>query len=211
MRLSTVILAGGQGRRMGGVNKALLKLDERTILERQLRAASAVSDDWLVVGASADTQAAVADGQPVRFVPDRFPGEGPLAGIHAGLTAARHDLVWVLGCDQPFPDPAAILLLRECLGSGSCQAALPVIDGREQPLHALYRKDVALAAENLLKQGERRLTALLRAIPWVGCAADKFAERRIEPIFHEDIDTIDQYDRAKRRVRGEAPGEELQP
>ena len=43
-------------------------------------------------------------------VDDRYPGLGPLAGIHAGLLVAQFPLVWVVGCDLPDVDPGLAAL-----------------------------------------------------------------------------------------------------
>jgi len=195
--VTAVILAGGKGSRMGGVNKALLALGHETFLERQLRAASQWADDIVIV--SGDRSFAVPEmgAVAVRVVPDVFIGDGPLAGLHAGLAAAANAEAWVLGCDQPFPDAAAGRLLLDELRRRGCHAALPIIGGRLQPLHAVYRKEVCEAAARLLGQGERKLRALLEHVSW--CAVDEqlFVDAGISPSFSMDVDTPEQYDQAR--------------
>ncbi|RIE03048.1 molybdenum cofactor guanylyltransferase [Cohnella faecalis] len=128
MRKSAVLLAGGAGRRMGGVNKAQLTLGAETFIERQIRIVSQWADEIVVVTndeafasslteAASDLAANSPPGPVVRTTPDLFVREGPLAGLHAGLSAASHRLVWLLGCDQPAPDPRAAAWLADRLAS----------------------------------------------------------------------------------------------
>src|SRR5262245_10058014 len=94
---SAAILAGGQARRFGGRDKSALLVGGRSILERQFEVLSGLTDDILLVGASA-APTAVA----IRCVPDRMPFSGPLGGLDAALAAARDDRVVIVACDMPF-------------------------------------------------------------------------------------------------------------
>src|SRR2546430_11120770 len=96
---SLVILAGGLSRRMGR-DKAALPAGEGTLIEHLARRLAPVVDETIIAGGSA--------GQTlpgVTAVDDRFPGLGPLAGIHAGLLPPRFPLVWVVGGALPDADP----------------------------------------------------------------------------------------------------------
>jgi molybdenum cofactor guanylyltransferase len=197
MALTTVILAGGQGKRMGGLNKALLSLGGETLIERQIRVASESADEIVVVSNDPALNDRLRSYPSVRVVSDRYIGKGPLAGLHVGLESATHSLVWLLGCDQPYPHAGAARFLIEKMESGFYQAALPVVGGKLQPLHAIYRKEVGGAAESLLKRGERRFLALLEQIPWCRVEERQFAEQGFPLDFTNDVDTPEQYERAR--------------
>ncbi|MFC5405244.1 gephyrin-like molybdotransferase Glp [Cohnella soli] len=202
---SAVILAGGQGRRMGGVNKALLRLGGERLLERQVREAAKWSDEVIVV---TNDPFPLLQELGVRVVPDVYRGEGPLAGLHAGLSATTRRYVWVFACDQPYPSAEAAELLLRCLLSEGVEAALSVIDGRDQPLHAVYRQEVAVRTGDLLASGVRRLNDLLSDITWVQVAEERFANSGIPVGFTSDIDTPEQYERAAAFLRQTTPKEE---
>ena len=92
-----MVLAGGAGRRMGGVDKAALRVGGITLLDRVLAAAEPVCDQLVVVGP--DRPTAVAD---VVFVSEAQPGGGPVPAVLAGLQAAPNcDVVLVLATDLP--------------------------------------------------------------------------------------------------------------
>jgi molybdopterin-guanine dinucleotide biosynthesis protein A len=198
MAVTAVILAGGQGRRMGGLNKALLSFGDETFIERQLQVAKEVSDEIIIVANDREISTLFQNESTVRVIPDIFIGEGPLAGLHAGLAAASNSVIWLLGCDQPFLNAAAAQLLHNrMVDGGNFQAALPLIGGRPQPLHAVYRKEVGDIVESLLISGERRFIALLDHIVWYGTEEQEFLENGISLRFADDIDTPEQYDQLR--------------
>ena len=95
-----IVLAGGQGRRMGGVDKGLQLLHGKPMVAQVLaRLAPQVSE--IVINANQNLEAYAGFGH--RVVPDAIGGfAGPLAGLHAGLGAAKHALVLTVPCDSPF-------------------------------------------------------------------------------------------------------------
>ncbi|MFC5471751.1 molybdenum cofactor guanylyltransferase [Cohnella suwonensis] len=210
---SVVILAGGRGRRMGGANKALLRLGGETLLERQLREAAKWTDEVIVVS---NEPIPLLQDFGVRVVPDVYPGEGPLAGLHAGLSATTRRYVWVLACDQPYPSAEAAELLLRCLSEATeapeateaTEAAVSVIGGRAQPLHAVYRQEVVARAASLLADGVRRLNDLLSGISWIPVTEERFVRSGIPASFAEDIDTPEQYEREMRLLRDGRPTKE---
>ncbi len=152
---SLVILAGGLSRRMGR-DKAALPAGEGTLIEHLARRLAPVVDETIIAGRSAGHTLA-----GVTAVDDRYPGLGPLAGIHAGLLAARFPLVWVVGCDLPDVDPGLAALL--CGLAGDVDAVVPRIDSEPQGVCAVYDRALAPRIDRLLAAGERRVKMLLAA------------------------------------------------
>ncbi len=204
MEASAVILAGGQGRRMGGRNKALLPWDRETLIERLIRICSGWTDEIIVVSNDAAFSASLAKHPQVVAVPDRFAGEGPLAGLHAGAAAASGAYIWLLACDQPLAsaEAASLLLARLKRDHEGAAAAVPVRDGKLQPLHAVYRRqEAAETAEALLKQGDRKMLALFGRLPWIGVDAEEFIRGGIRQAFTADVDTPEDYRRIMEETR----------
>src|SRR3990170_926524 len=98
--VSGIVLAGGQGRRMGGVDKGLQLLRGKPMVAWVLeRLAPQVGE--IVINANQNREAYVRFGH--RVVPDEVGGfAGPLAGLHAGLAAVAHELAVTVPCDSPF-------------------------------------------------------------------------------------------------------------
>ena len=152
-----VVLAGGASRRMGR-DKALLQFDDTTLLARTVVAAQALSDDVLVVG----RQALPGDCPPVRAIPDLHPGSGPLGGLFSGVQGARSDRVVCVACDLPFLRAKLLRFLAGALRG--YDAVVPVVDGRPQPLHAVYDRQATLARQAQLTKGDRSMSALLERL-----------------------------------------------
>ena len=159
-----VVLAGGAGQRLGGVDKAAVDLGRQTLLDRAL-AAVAVARDVVVVG-------------PDRLLPpgvlttcEEPPGGGPVAAIEAGLALVSQPLVFVLACDMPLVTQARVQRLIDVLAameSTEGDVALFVEGSRRQPLAAAYRTDPLRAALAALRptrgHAVRDLVALLTVV-----------------------------------------------
>ena len=103
------VLAGGASSRMGRP-KAFIEIDGRTLLDRAVGALTAAAIDPVIV-VGGDQAAIEAAGH--RFVPDEYPGEGPLGGIISALGAVDTDLVVVLACDLLAASPDAVTRLTD--------------------------------------------------------------------------------------------------
>ena len=158
---SGVILAGGFGTRLGR-DKALAEAAGRPLLHWTAEALAAVSDDIVVVARPGQTLPPPA-GTTWRVARDARSEAGPLAGVEAGLGAVRHDLAIVVATDMPLLVPA--LLRAVATACRDVDVAMPVRDGRPEPLLAAYRRAAAAAATALLDAGERRPRALLERLP----------------------------------------------
>ncbi len=155
-RLTLLILAGGASRRMGR-DKATLPVGEATLVEHLARRLAGVADEALVAGGL------VGKRWPgLRQVADRYPGRGPLAGMHAGLVEARHPLVWVVACDLPEVVPALGPFLAAA--AVDVDAVVPRVAERPQPLCAVYRSSAAPLIERLLEEQRLRVSDFLDAI-----------------------------------------------
>lgn len=152
--MTAVILAGGQSKRMGR-DKMRLNVAGEPLLLRSLRRFQAVFPRVLVSTASPDRYPELGD---IR-VYDRYPGAGPMAGLHAALRAAGED-VFLVGGDMPYASPEkAVKLISLC---GDCEACvLTDGDGRWEPLFGYYRYSVLEKAEALLEAGRNRMAGLL--------------------------------------------------
>ncbi len=95
---TAAIIAGGAASRLGGRDKSLLPVGNRSILDRQLAVRGSLTDRLLIVANEPDR---FADrGVPV--VGDLVPGTAALGGIYTALSTATTDAVLVVACDMPF-------------------------------------------------------------------------------------------------------------
>ena len=152
------ILVGGASRRMGR-DKAELRLGSQTVLERIAGELSAATSSATLVGA----RRAYA-GVPLPNVSDVHEQWGALGGIHAALSAATTECALIVACDLPFVTRELFARLQSRMDD-SLDAIVPVqLDGRLQPLCALYRRACLPTIEALISEGEHTPRAFLRAV-----------------------------------------------
>jgi molybdopterin-guanine dinucleotide biosynthesis protein A len=154
MDAGAIILAGGKSSRMG-TNKALLKINETPNIERILMSLQAVFPQPILVCNDPEPYQYLG----IKIVNDHFPGKGPLAGIHAGLKASSHEINLVVACDMPF---VSVVLAEDLLNkSGDWDAVVPVIEGRQHPLFAVYKKKLVVVIEKMINEERLRMKDLL--------------------------------------------------
>lgn len=146
--IAGVVLCGGESRRMGR-DKASLPFHGETLLDRVVRRLSAIVRPIVVVARPGQSLPTLPPEVVVEF--DPVAGQGPWPGIAAGLRRlCDRDALFVVGCDQPFVEPAWIRALAERIGEHDC--AVAIVDGVVQPLAGLYRPRVADVVERLLRE-----------------------------------------------------------
>lgn len=151
-----LVLAGGQGQRMGGQDKGLLTVAGRPLVAHVVSRLFLQVADVLI--SANRNHASYAELGP-RVVSDILPDyPGPLAGILAGLKEARTPWVLVVPCDSPFlPDDLAMRLHSASEDPASIRM-VETPDG-DQPVFALIPRSLASALEEFLAAGERRILA----------------------------------------------------
>lgn len=197
---SVVILAGGYGTRMGR-DKALLEFSGDTAVRRLAHKLSSVSQDvW--VARRAD-QEALSD---LRVCLDRFPGQGPLAGLESGLAHARGEWSFVVPVDAPFVrvQLARFLIGRVAQLSGedplAAQAVVPTLGTRPQPLLAVYHKSCRPVIENMLLSDRRRVLDLLSALRVKYCSEIEWGEFDPERVSFQTMNTAEEYARIAAKL-----------
>ncbi|MDL2269513.1 molybdenum cofactor guanylyltransferase [Desulfosarcina sp. OttesenSCG-928-A07] len=130
-----VILAGGQGKRLGGVNKAFIRIGGKRSLDRIMAIYADLFDQMILV---TRTPEAYIDFDGL-IVTDHYACHSALNGIHAGLFAAKHDYAFFSACDAPFIKPELIACVLAHTDSGA-DVVVPETTMGYQPLFAAYRK-----------------------------------------------------------------------
>lgn len=161
--VSGIVLAGGQGRRMGGIDKGLQPLRGRPMVQWALERLAPQVDEVLI-NCNQNLEAYARFGH--RVVPDEIGGfAGPLAGLHAGLKAALQPLVVTVPCDSPFLPHDLVRRLQQRIGVH--EVAVARTGERAHPVFSLVRKDVLENLERFLLGGGRKVDtwyATLRSV-----------------------------------------------
>lgn len=151
--ITAVILAGGQGSRMGGVDKGLVAFRGKPLIVHVLEHIRSQADE-ILISANRNLEAYRAFGFSV--LSDESPDfPGPLAGITQALKAASHDLLLCVPCDTPFLPTDLGERLYEALEKGSADVAVASVGGKAQPVIFLCRKRVLPSLDAFMAAGGR--------------------------------------------------------
>lgn len=152
--ITGLILAGGAGRRMGGVDKGLMTYRGRPLVAHVIdRLAPQVES--LIVSANRHPADYQAFGHPL--VSDDEPNyPGPLAGLAAGLAACRTEWLVCVPCDCPLLPLDLVTRLRMALGPAD-RLAVARVAGQMQPTFQLCHRTLLPALHDYLASGERRV------------------------------------------------------
>lgn len=158
VKCAGIVLLGGISSRMGSP-KALLTFGPEPMGARVARIVGSVVKPLILVGAVGQRLAHFPS--KALIVRDRHPDRGPLEGLAAGLRAAADncEVAFVTGCDLPLLTPAFIRRMIEL--SPGFDVCLPDVEGRPQPLAAVYRVSVLPEIEALLRTNKLRPAFLL--------------------------------------------------
>lgn len=169
-----VILAGGQGRRMGGADKGLQLLDGRPLAQWVLERLTPQVASVLI---SANRNLARYAEFGCAVLPDLIPDSaGPLAGLHAALARATAPLLQTVPCDSPFlPEDLVARLHAELAGRGA-ELAVVRCGGRVHRAFSLLRCDLAPRLDAFLAAGERKVGLWHASLDTVEVDFDDVAE-----------------------------------
>lgn len=160
--ITGVILAGGQGRRMGGVDKGLKELRGKPMVQWVLeRLAPQVAEILINANQNIDNYQRLG----YRTIPDAISGfAGPLAGLQRGLTEALHPLVATVPCDSPFLPEDLIARLHAALDATNADVAVARTGDQPHPVFCLCRKSVLPGLSAFLERGGRKIDAWYAAL-----------------------------------------------
>jgi molybdenum cofactor guanylyltransferase len=156
--VSGVILAGGKARRMGGINKALIEVRGRPIIERVASTLSRIFTRIVIITNCPDSFRFL--GLPMYR--DIIPGSGSLGGLYTGLKVCGTDYGFLVGCDMPFLRADIIRLMVGKIDD--FDVIIPEAQGYTEPLHALYSQRCVPHIEDLIHQTDYKIFNLFHRV-----------------------------------------------
>jgi molybdopterin-guanine dinucleotide biosynthesis protein A len=154
-KITGILLAGGQGRRMGGVDKGLQLLRGKPMARHVIDRFAPQVDELLI---NANQNIEQYQGLGYRVIPDAIGGfVGPLAGLHRGLSEAAHPLVVTSPCDSPFLPLDLVAKLHAALEQQNAELAVARTGDQPHPVFCLCRKSVLPSLTAFLESGGRKI------------------------------------------------------
>jgi molybdopterin-guanine dinucleotide biosynthesis protein A len=181
-----------------GADKALLSFGRENLLQLALGKAVQVSPTPIIVG---DRDRYSSYGEVIE---DRYPGCGPLGGIHAALCATQTDLNLVLSVDMPLMTAGFLRWLVQLAVSGPELAFVAEAQGRRQPLCAVYRRAAQCVIEQALKMGDYKVDRIFPLIPTRDVKEDELLAAGFSPAIFCNVNTPADYE-AVNNLRTQVP------
>ncbi len=166
MAITGLILAGGRGSRMGGVDKGLQPLRGKPMVAHVIERL-APQAGTLAINANQNLDSYRTFGYPLW--PDATPEfEGPLAGLHTGLLHCETQYLATAPCDSPFLPMDLVARLHEAVAASQAKAAYAATGSggplQSHPVFCLLDKSVLPSLVAYLQQGGRRMIAWFASI-----------------------------------------------
>ena len=173
-RITGLILAGGKGSRMGGVDKGLQAFRGRRLIDHVYeRLAPQVGG--VVINANQNHDEYRTFG--VRVVSDAIGGfAGPLAGLHAGLSVSKRPFLASVPCDSPFLPADLVERLFARIDATGAELAVAKTGDQPHPVFSLVRRGVLDHLTEFLKGGGRKIDAWYATLNVVEVGFDDEAE-----------------------------------
>ena len=153
--ITAVILAGGRGKRLGGQDKGLLKIDSKPLIEHILEAVKPQTAT-VIINANRNQQEYSGYGYPV-ISDDMADYQGPLAGFAAALSACKTEYILTLPCDVPVIPSDLAERLTEALISQDAELAVAHDGLRMQRVYALIPRTLLSNLLAFLGTGDRKV------------------------------------------------------
>jgi molybdenum cofactor guanylyltransferase len=168
-----LVLAGGQGRRMGGIDKGLASLHGRPLVAHVVERLRPQVERLLIsANRNIDTYAAFGE-----VVADRVADfAGPLAGLDAGLHACPTPLLVTVPCDAPFLPADLVARLAAARAAADADVAIARTGAQVHPVFALVSTRVRSQLAEFLARGERKAQAWTATLRVVEVAFDDVPE-----------------------------------
>lgn len=155
MSISGIVLAGGLGRRMGGVDKGLMDFLGKPMVAHVINRLQPQVDE-ILINANREIERYAAFGHTV--IEDDIAGfAGPLAGLHKGMSVAKHPYVLTVPCDSPLLPMNLANRLMHALIQHDADLAVAKTGMQAHPVFCLCRKALLPNLESFLQQGGRKI------------------------------------------------------
>jgi molybdopterin-guanine dinucleotide biosynthesis protein A len=184
-----VVLAGGQGSRMGGVDKGLQPFRGKPMVAHVIERLAPQVDE-LLINANRNPDDYARFGH--RVIADEIEGfAGPLAGFERGLAHASGSLVVTAPCDSPFLPGDLVARLRAALDREGAQLAVAKTGDQAHPVFSLMRRDVHASLRDFLSSGQRKIDKWYGALRVVEVAFDDEADAFLNINTREELASLE--------------------
>lgn len=165
MSISSIILSGGRATRMNGVDKGLVMLQNKPLVQHVIANLTPQVDE-IFINANREIEAYQAFGYAV-LQDENKDFIGPLAGFLLGLKHAKHEYVLTVPCDSPLLPLDLAQRLYNGMTKARADITVACSDGNTHPVFCLMKKSVLPSLQDFLDLGERKVSAWQKSQKYV--------------------------------------------
>lgn len=187
-KLSAIILSGGRATRMGGLDKGLVQLQNKPLIQHVIERLVPQADE-ILINANREIQQYKSFNLPV--LQDDDPSYiGPLAGFSSGLAHCQYDYLLTTPCDSPLlPNDLANRLMTSLINK-SADIAVAKSDGNAHPVFSLMHKSVLPSLLAYINSGGRKVSAWQKTLRYIEVEFDDCSEAFINLNTFEEVNTL---------------------
>ncbi len=199
--MTGIILAGGKSSRFNGVNKALLKIGNETIIENIIKKFKFIFNEILIVTNNPSAFNHLTNHNLTKLVKDIIPDKTSLGGLYSGLVYSSNQHNFVVACDMPFLNLDLIKYMLENV-TDQYDIIIPRLNNRSLPnngyetLHAIYSKNCITPIEKQLKQNNFKIIDFFSEVKVKEISENTIRQFDPELLSFFNINTEDDYQQA---------------
>ena len=189
MPISAIILAGGRATRMGGVDKGLVTLQNKPLIQHVVERLKPQVDE-IFINANREIETYLKFGYRVlQDETDEF--LGPLAGFNMGLQHAKYEYVLTVPCDSPLLPLDLTKRLLHSMTEALADIAVASSDENAHPVFCLMKKSVLPSLIEFLEAGERKVSAWQKSLNYIEVDFSDNSDAFINLNTFDDLKTLE--------------------
>lgn len=184
------ILAGGKSSRMGK-DKGLLNFNNQPLIQTIVEQLQPAVNKIIIVSNNTDYEKFGLD-----VIPDVIKNIGPAGGIHAALSNAQSEQIFIVSCDMPFITPQAAAYMMQ--HKAHSQIVLPLYHGKIQPLFGVYARLCLAKWKQLIEQGIIKLQEMITHFDLLKIDIEN--NKLFNDLLFTNINDINDYNKALKQL-----------
>ncbi len=185
MQVSAIILAGGRATRMGGVDKGLVFLQQKPLIQHVIEHISPQVDE-LFINANREISNYQAFGYPI-LQDEQSEFIGPLAGFSLGLKHAKHEHLLTVPCDSPLLPLDLVERLMKTLIEKQADIAVAKCFQETHPVFSLCKKSALTSLTDYLENGGRKVSTWQKSLKYIEVSFDDCSDAFINLNTFDDL------------------------
>lgn len=191
MSVSAIILSGGRATRMGGVDKGLVLLHHKPLIQHVIQRIQPQVDE-LWINANRELAHYQALGIPV-FTDEHQDFIGPLAGVYVGLKQTKHTHLLTAPCDSPNLPHDLVARLLEAMTTQNADIAVAASEGHAHPVVSLCKTTLLPSLTDFILAGERKVSRWQKQHAYIEVDFNDHPQAFLNLNTHDDVQSLEKH------------------